>query len=125
MKGCCPTPQYCSLKDYCDWLAAHLGRPAAHLWVAAHFPLDAAGIAARRTQWNALLQHFIENVAMIRFPVPRGEWRRREAVCVGRLARRAETRVDPGQEAREAPRHASGCDLRSEPSRLQGIPARP
>lgn len=45
----------------------------AYLSIAAHFALDAASIATRRTHRHAFLENFIENATTIRFLVPRGE----------------------------------------------------
>jgi len=44
-----------------------------HLLIGAHFSFDSAGIAARRSRRHAFLENLIENVATIRFPIPRGE----------------------------------------------------
>jgi hypothetical protein len=43
------------------------------LFVAAHFPFDAAGILAWRARRQTFLKDFVKSMAMKRFLVPRGE----------------------------------------------------
>jgi hypothetical protein len=65
--------QYRSLKDLNDGLGTWLRSTLAHLSIAAHFPFDAAGVAAWRSRRHAFLEDLIENATAIRFLVPRGE----------------------------------------------------